>query len=78
MVVVAAPCSVADHIGNFFRGARVSRGPTGVPRVGGMCEVYDRGTANAEGEGRGFEERAGFFSDFIRNWKKVPIPPAFS
>jgi hypothetical protein len=43
-----------------------------------MCEVYDRGTANAEGEGRGFEERAGFFSDFIRNWKKVPIPPAFS
>jgi hypothetical protein len=26
---------------------------------------------------RRFEERVGFFAEFIKTWKKIPIPPAF-
>jgi hypothetical protein len=26
---------------------------------------------------RRFEERVGFFFDFITEWKKIPVPPAY-
>jgi hypothetical protein len=42
-----------------------------------VCWVDDRGTADVEEEGRRLGERVGFFADFIRTWKKIPIPPAF-
>jgi len=62
--------------GIFFVGARFS-GPQGVTRADGVYGVDDQGTADAEGTGRRLGERVGFSAEFIKTWKKIPIPPAF-
>jgi creatinine amidohydrolase/Fe(II)-dependent formamide hydrolase-like protein len=43
----------------------------------GVYGLNDPRTADAEEAGRRFEERVGFFSEFIKTWKKIPVPPAF-
>jgi creatinine amidohydrolase len=43
----------------------------------GVYGLNDPRTADAEEAGRRFEERVGFFAEFIKTWKKIPIPPAF-
>ncbi len=43
----------------------------------GVYGTNDPRTADVEEARKRFEERVEFFTDFIREWKKVPVPPAF-
>jgi creatinine amidohydrolase len=43
----------------------------------GVYGTNDPRTASVDGEKRRFEERVGFFVNFITEWKKIPVPLAF-
>jgi creatinine amidohydrolase/Fe(II)-dependent formamide hydrolase-like protein len=43
----------------------------------GVYGTNDPRTASVEEAKKRFEERVGFFVDFIKQWKKIPVPPAF-
>jgi creatinine amidohydrolase len=43
----------------------------------GVYGTNDPRTASVEEAKRRFEERVGFFFDFIIEWKKIPVPPAY-
>ncbi|MCX6655299.1 MAG: creatininase family protein [Candidatus Bathyarchaeota archaeon] len=43
----------------------------------GVYGTNDPRTASVEEAKRRFEERVGFFVDFIKQWKKIPVPPAY-
>jgi creatinine amidohydrolase len=43
----------------------------------GIYGTNDPRTADVEEARRRFEERATFFTNFITEWKKIPVPPAF-
>jgi creatinine amidohydrolase len=44
----------------------------------GIYGVNDPRTSDVEEAKRRFEERVKFFTDFITEWKKIPIPPAYT
>lgn len=43
----------------------------------GIYGVNDPRKADVEEAKKRFEERVEFLADFIREWKKIPVPPAF-
>jgi creatinine amidohydrolase len=43
----------------------------------GVYGTNDPRTASVDEAKERFEERVGFFVDFIKQWKKIPVPPAF-
>jgi len=43
----------------------------------GVYGINDPSTADVDEGRRRFEERVGFFVDFITEWKRIPVPPAF-
>lgn len=43
----------------------------------GVYGTNDPRLADVEEARRRFEERVGFFAEFISEWKKIPVPPAF-
>jgi len=43
----------------------------------GIYGINDPRTADVEESRKRFDERVQFFVDFIKEWKKIPVPPAY-
>lgn len=43
----------------------------------GVYDINDPRTANVDEARKRFEERVAFFAEFIIEWKKIPVPPAY-
>ena len=43
----------------------------------GVYGINDPRTADVEEARKRFEERVSFFAEFISEWKKIPVPPAY-